>query len=126
MNDDVKIQTVEQAVIVIKALKEKLKNATNSVEKKDIKLEIIAAKQKMLALEKKIVVTERKRISAKEKRLASAAARKCRSHGLICIALGVLYQQHRIDEFEKICFRGNSDVERYAEEVFGYKKGETK
>lgn len=119
------IETLQYTIETIKNLKEKMKNA-DAIEKKNLKLEIIKAKQKMLVFEKRIVMAEKRKIDLKNKKLASAAARKCRSHGLICIALGVLYQQHKIDEFEKICFEGNSAVEEFAHLNFGYTKGETK
>lgn len=124
--NDVKIENMEQAKEVMNTLKEKLKNAKSAIEKKDIRLAIVDVKQKMLSLEKKQLANEKKIMEQKVKKLNSAMARKCRNHGLICIALGVLYQQHKINEFEKICFGGNSAVEEFAKINFGYAKGETK
>lgn len=125
MNDE-KIETMEQAKEVIKGLQEKLKNAKSGIEKKDIKLSIVDVKKKMLLLEQKRLAKEKKQMEMKVKLANSAAARKCRNHGLICIALGVLYQQHKMNEFEKICFGGNSAVEEFAKNNFGYEKDETK
>lgn len=107
-------------------LRENLKNAKNGIDKKDIKLEIVDVKQKMLLLEKKIIANEKKKMLQKKEKLNSATARKCRNHGLICIGLGVIYKQNKIQEFEENCEQGKEAIREWASKNYGYDKDKMK
>lgn len=121
-----KIESIEQAKKVIQELNAKLKNTKDGIEKKNIRLAILDVKQKAISLEKKTISKEKNKMVQQAKKLNSATARKCRNHGLICVALGVLYSQNKIADFEKACEGGNAAIEEFAKLNFGFVKGTTK